>query len=180
MSSYVPDPFGTSPGLTSADPNYDFGPAERDTENRFVFSGVVDLPLGFRISGIAEYRSGHPFDPTDSSFDFAACGFTGLGFNCPNARPVVNGQVLGRNAFTNESVSRVDVRASKLFDFGDRYEFEVFVEVFNILDDQAFKLGFSFADDRQRDPSRETFGLGSDRIEDIGQRQIQIGARFRF
>lgn len=160
------------------DPQYDWGPSERDVENRLVVSGVVLLPYDFKISGIAEYRSGRPYDPTDSGFDFAACGFFTLGFDCTNARPVVNGSVLGRNSFNSESVQNVDLRISKFFQFGSRYEVDVFFEVFNLFDDQSFEVGGGFGDDRQRDPDQPTFGLASSRV--TFPRIYQIGVRFGF
>ena len=157
-------------------PDYDWGPSERAVDSRFLLSGFVVLPLDFRISGIVEYRDGTPWDPTDADADFVNCGFFSLGFNCTNARPVdANGNILGRNSFTNESVSRVDLRISKFFEIGDKYEIDVFAEVFNLFDDQAFEVGFDFDFDDQRDPSHPTFGLADERAND--QRQYQIGVR---
>ncbi len=160
------------------DPNYDWGLSDRDVKNRLVVSGLVELPLGFRVSGIAEYRSGRPYNPTDSGFDFAACAGFALGFNCPDARPVVNGEVVARNAYRNESVERLDVRVSKLFNFTDNYQFELFVEVFNVFDDNFFAVDGSFSGDSERDPNTATFGLADTLI--TTPRQIQLGGRFRF
>ena len=159
-------------------PGYDRGLSDRDVKNRLVVSGVVELPLGFRVSGIAEYRSGRPYNPTDAGFDFAACGGSALGFNCTDARPVVNGQVLERNSFRDESVERVDVRLSKQFAFAQRYEVELFVEVFNLFDDNFFAVERGFSGDNERDPSSATFGLADDLI--TTPRQVQLGGRFRF
>jgi hypothetical protein len=178
LSSY--QPFADGISLSSADPGYDWGLSSRDVKNRFVVSGLVDLGAGLRLSGIAEYRSGVPFNLTDADADFVHCGFFGLGFNCPDARPVLNGQVVARNTGTNESVSRVDLRLSKMFQFGGNRELGVFVEVFNLFDDQAFVVDRGFGGDDQRDPTHEDFGLADVRTEDIGQRQAQLGARFRF
>ncbi|MFQ5526988.1 MAG: carboxypeptidase regulatory-like domain-containing protein [Thermoanaerobaculia bacterium] len=159
-------------------PDYDWGNAERDVKNRIVVSGLVQLPANFRISGIVESRSGRPYDPTDSSFDFPACGFTRLGFDCPNARPVVNGQVLARNSFRNDSIENIDVRVSKFFEFGTDKSVDVFFEVFNLLDDQTFGVCFGFTCDDQRDPTEPDFGLASSRI--TNPRVYQLGARFNF
>ena len=145
-----------------------------------MISGLVELPYKFRISGIAEYRSGRPYNLTDASADFANCGFTSLGFNCRDARPVIGGAVVARNTGENESVSRIDLRVSKAFAFGNRYEVEVFGEVFNLFDEQSFEVDTGFGGDDQRDPSSSEFGLADNRLEDIGQRQFQLGARFRF
>ena len=163
-------------------PKYDWGPSVRDVPSRLVISGLVMLPWEVKLSGIAEYRSGRPFNPTDSGFDFRACGFTALGFNCVDARPVdSNGNVYGRNAFRNESFKKVDLRLSKLFKVGDRYDIDVFAEVFNLFDDQAFEVGDGFTADRQRDPDpdfADQFGLGSTRVQ--LPRAYQFGVRFSF
>ncbi|MFQ5744700.1 MAG: TonB-dependent receptor domain-containing protein, partial [Acidobacteriota bacterium] len=42
----------------------DFGDSARDTRHRVVVSGFVDLPYGFRVSGIFVGRSGRPFNAT--------------------------------------------------------------------------------------------------------------------
>ncbi len=159
-------------------PGYDWGLSERDVKNRLLVSGLVELPWGFRVSGIAEYRSGRPWDPSDAGADFAACGFGALGFNCTIPRPVVNGVVLERNSGRNESITTVDLRLSKMFDFGDRYQIELFAEVFNLFDEQATAVCFGFTCNDQRDPTSDELGLGSNRV--TGPQQVQLGARFRF
>lgn len=176
VSSAIPSADGTT--LASADPRYDWGLSERDVENRLVVTGIVELPWGFKISGIAEFRDGRPFNLTDADADFVNCGFFSLGFNCPDARPVVNGKVVERNTGGNDSIEKLDVRVTKLFGFGDRYDVEIFFEVFNVFDEQVFEVDDGFNGDSERDPTAGTFGLADDRVTD--QRQIQLGARFRF
>ena len=178
LSNYLPSADGTT--ISSTNPRYDFGLSNRNVEHRFLVSGLVELPYDFRISGIVELRSGRPFNPTDADADFVNCGFFGLGFNCPDARPVANGSVVERNSGTNESISRVDLRVSKLFNVGENRQLGIFVEFFNIFDDQSFEVGTGFSNDDQRDPSDDEFGLASVRLEDIPQRQVQLGVRFNF
>lgn len=160
-------------------PRYDWGHSEKDIENRLVISGVYLLPWDFKISGIVEHGSGVPYNPTDRGVDFVYCGFTSLGFDCVDARPVdANGNVLQRNSFRNESVQRMDLRLSKFFEFGNDKSVDVFLEVFNLFDDQAFVVCNSFSCDRRRDPENAQFGLASGRLT---QPQIyQIGGRFTF
>ena len=89
-----------------------------------------------------------------------------------------NGNVLERNSFRNDSLTRVDARIAKLFDFGSRYEVEVFAQVFNAFNEEAFEVCFGFGCDDQRDPSSDDFGLASSRILDATQ--WELGARFKF
>lgn len=164
--------------LRPDDPRYDFGLSERDIENRVVISGLVELPYGFTLSGIYEYRSGTPYNPVDRGADFPFCGFTALGFDCPDIRPVVNGEVLERNSFRNDGYDRLDIRLGYRLKFGGRYQADLFLEVFNVFDEEAFAVDGSFRGDRQRDPESDQFGLASVRVLD--QRQMQIGLRFSF
>ena len=90
-----------------------------------------------------------------------------------------SGNVLERNSFRNESVSNVDLRIAKQFDFGSRYGVEIFAQVFNLFDETAFELGNGFSNDRNRDPNRpDDFGLASTRV--LGPKQWELGARFKF
>ncbi len=160
-----------------SNPRYDWGLAERDVENRVVISGMVKLPWEIQLSGIFEYRDGRPYDPTDAGFDFAACGFTSLGFNCPNARPVVDGNVLARNSFRNESIQKVDLRLSKFFDVKD-LRIGLFAEGFNIFDENSWEMPFGFAGDNQRDPTHADFGIASNIV--TTPHQYQFGVRLSF
>ncbi len=170
-------------GVTVSDPTnprYDWGLAERDVENRLVVSGLIELPGKVRVSGIAEYRSGRPWSAVDGRADFAYCGFGRLGFNCVEAYAVdpATNQLIPRNAFRNESIQRLDLRVSKLFAIGGKYEIELFGEVFNVFDQNSFEQVFGFGGQRQRDPSNSEFGLADDLV--TTPRQIQLGARLSF
>ncbi len=164
--------------LRPDDPSFDLGLSERDIEHRVVASGLVELPYGFTLSGIFEYRDGRPYNPVDRGADFPFCGGFALGFDCPDIRPVVDGKVLERNSFRNDSYERLDLRVGKLFRFRDRYRVDIFLEIFNVFDEAAFEVETSFRGDRQRDPTNEQFGLAS--VRRLDQRQMQIGARFTF
>ncbi|MFQ5348830.1 MAG: carboxypeptidase regulatory-like domain-containing protein [Thermoanaerobaculia bacterium] len=160
-------------------PGYDWGLSDKDSENRLVVTGFVVLPWDFKISGIFENRAGRPWNLTDTSVDFAYCGFGRLGFDCKADRVVLpDGSLAGRNTERSESIQTLDVRLSKFFEVG-KYTFDAFVEVFNLFDDQAFEVAQDFRSDRQRDPARpDTFGLAEDRVNSF--RQTQFGLRISF
>ncbi|MEM8931241.1 MAG: hypothetical protein AAGE94_08695, partial [Acidobacteriota bacterium] len=156
-----------------ADLDYDWGPSDREVENRFVLSGVVELPYDFQLSGIYEYRDGTPWTAIDSGVDFAYCGFGRLGFNCPDPRAIINGERVSRNSFNNDSVTRFDVRLSKFFVVND-WRIDVFAEVFNVFDENTFGVAFG-----QRDPAEgNEFGVGDTLF--TTPRQVQLGARISF
>ncbi len=163
-------------GVTISNPNdlnYDWGFSDRDVENRVVMSGLVVLPWDIKLSGIFEYKSGTPYTAVDGDVDFAYCGFANLGFNCPDTRAVIDGQVVDRNSFRNEDITRLDIRLSKFFDLGN-WTIDIFGEVFNVFDENSFSVGgFS-----QRDPAEDTFGIADNLV--TTPRQIQFGARISF
>jgi hypothetical protein len=154
-------------------PKYDWGYSERDVKNRFVASGMYELPWGMRVSGIFEYRSGTPWNQFDGDVEFAYCGFGNLGFACTDPRPIVNGQIAPRNNKRSESIQRLDLRLSKLFEFGDRYQVQLFAEAFNILNENSFAVVGD-----QRDPATDEYAI-ADRLVTT-PRQYQFGFRFRF
>ena len=158
-------------------PGFDFGLSERDVKNRFVLSGLVVLPYNFKLSGIVEIRSGRPWTAIDADADFANCGFGRLGFNCTEARGVVDGQLVGRNTFRDESVERIDLRLGKGFKIGN-IELDVFAEVFNLLDENSFQVVRGFSGFDQRDPSSDEFGIADDLV--TTPRQWQLGIRLTY
>jgi len=153
-----------------SDPRYDWGPSSRNVENRLVVSGLVDLPWGFKLSGSAEQRSGTPWTATDQDVDFGYCG-SGFG-NCPDARAVINGQLVGRNSFTNRSVEKIDLRLTYGFNVGS-VDVDLFYEAFNLLDDNSWIVTSG-----ENDPTDNDFGIPDSLI--TTPKQFQWGARIRF
>ncbi len=155
---------------------YDWGPSLRDVENRFVLSGLVDLPLGFRVSGIVEFRDGNPWTATDFLLlEDDYCPHS----NCPDIFGVIDGQVTSRHQFTNESIERVDLRVTKAFEFGD-WDLDLFAEVFNLFDENSHVV--------DEDERQVTTFDGSARNPEFGipdtlittPRQFQVGVRLSF
>jgi hypothetical protein len=156
-------------GVTITDPtdlDYEWGLSDRNVENRVVVSGFVDLGVGFSLSGGVEYRSGTPWtilDANDNVHRFP-------GFNGPAARGVVNGQVVARNTQENESVTTVNLRLAKAFEFGN-YNVELFGEAFNLFDDVSFNVISA-----QTEVGNSEFGIPDGQAN--GQQQFQLGIRF--
>lgn len=165
-------------GVTISDTgnlDYDWGLSDRDVKHRLVVTGMIQLPADFQISGIVNYQSGTPYTLVDSGVDFPYCG--SVGFNCPDYRAVMNGVVVGRNTERNESIQTIDLRVGKFFRFGDGLRLDVFVEAFNLFDQNSFGVGFG-----QRNISNgnvpDTLGIPS--FLTTSPRQLQIGGRFSF
>ncbi|MCY3932024.1 MAG: carboxypeptidase regulatory-like domain-containing protein [Acidobacteria bacterium] len=165
-------------GVTISDTgnlDYDWGLSDRDIKHRLVVTGMIQLPADFQISGILNYQSGYPYTLVDSGFDRVACGFPI--FNCPDPYAIMDGVLVGRNSERNESIQTVDVRVGKFFRFGDGLRLDVFVEAFNLFDQNSFGVGFS-----QRNINNgnvpDTLGIPS--FLTTSPRQLQIGGRFSF
>jgi outer membrane receptor protein involved in Fe transport len=169
------------------DPGYDYGLSDRDVTHRFVVVGVADLPLGFRVSGTGRYQSGTPWTAFDPDNNYSNCpGST----ECPGARAVMNGSLVGRNTFRNDSWSQMDVRAAWVWSFRDSGELEIFAEVFNLFNQDSFTVNET--DNQAMDPSDNTrqmrptnsdgspnaeFGIPDERLQN--PRFIQFGIRVR-
>lgn len=158
------------------DPDYDWGLSERDVQSRFVLSGLVDLPYGFKLSGIFEYRSGRPWTAEDAFLEDAYCP-TG---NCPPVRAVIDGQLVERNSSRNESIQKVDVRVSKLFRFGDERSVELFAEAFNLFDENSFAVAFGERQPTEFDGATPNAEFQIPDILVTTPRQFQLGARLKF
>ncbi|MDT5061685.1 MAG: hypothetical protein QOH63_2144 [Acidobacteriota bacterium] len=142
-------PFSNGP----VDPNnlrLEYGPTPNDQRHRFVFSGVFDLPKGFRLSPIWTMASGVPMDillPGGSmripSLQRNAGGrlfHTGAELNAfireLNVAGGVGGQPLPLvrdDARFNDSFNSLDLRLSRKFSFTENVTFEPIVEVFNLF-----------------------------------------------
>ena len=142
-------PFANGP----VDPNnlqLEYGPTPNDQRHRFTFSGVFDLPGGFRAAPIWTLASGVPMDiilPDGSSriplLQRNAGGRlfkTGAELNAfirqVNAGGGINGNPLPfvrDDARFNDSFNSFDLRVSKSFNLGERVRVEPIIEVFNLF-----------------------------------------------
>lgn len=155
--------------------DYDWGLSDRDIKHRLVVTGMIQLPADFQISGILNYQSGYPYTLVDSGFDRVACGFPI--FNCPDPYAIMDGVLVGRNTKRNESIQTIDVRVGKFFRFGNDMRLDVFVEAFNLFDQNSFGVGFG-----QRNVNNGVVrdDLGVPDFLTTRPRQLQIGGRFSF
>ncbi len=165
-------------GVTISDTanlDYDWGLSGRDVTHRLVATGMIQLPADFQISGIVNYQSGNPYTAIDNGLDFPYCG--SVGFNCPDQYAVIDGNLVGRNSFRNESIQTVDVRVGKFFRFGEGLRLDVFVEAFNLLDQHSFAVCTNQRDVRGGVVA-DDFGIPCGRV--TSWRQLQLGVRFSF
>jgi len=124
------DKFGLPLGF---DPDLERGPATHDQRQRFVMSGMYNLPADVQVSGIFTAASGRPYTPLAGA-DLNADG-NGGAFPPDRARvnPASEATSVGRNSETTEAQYNVDLRVSKRIRFGRRVALEVILDAFNVF-----------------------------------------------
>lgn len=133
-----------------------FVPNSADEEHRLVVNGIVDLPAGFRLSGLMQLGSGIPFFVIDAS----------RGFQPGNIR-------LGH--FDDlPTFFQLDLRLQKSFELFNGSELVLSAEVFNLTDNANFGAAEGFIPPEGNPNFGRPNGLAGP------PRSFQFGASFRF
>jgi hypothetical protein len=96
----------------------DYGPSGEDVRHRFVLAGTVHIPGGFEFTTLTQAESARPFTITTAD---------------NSNRIEVNGVRTSLDAFRGTPYIQMDVRLSRPFKLGDRWEIRPFAEFFNLL-----------------------------------------------
>jgi hypothetical protein len=88
-----------------------------------VVDGVLRAPGGFQLSGMLQYYSALPLN--------IAAGTTTIQGTA--ARPIVNGDFIGRNTGTGNDFFSVGTRISRAIPITEQVKLEVMAEAFNLL-----------------------------------------------
>lgn len=141
------------------DPKIGEGPADYDTPHRVVASATYELPYGFFVSGILNWRTGQPY--THNIFYSGGVGtLTGIprmGVNVPvfvdasgNVIDITGtyspdafeaflaergARIKGRNTENQPDFTNVDMRVAKRFGLPYGIELELIAEIFNVLNE---------------------------------------------
>jgi hypothetical protein len=151
-------PFSNGP-LNPSNLQLEYGPTPNDQRHRFTFSGIMDLPAGFRLAPILTLASGVPMDilvpgggqrvPQLQRNAGGRLFHTGAELNAfikqLNAAGGFGGQPLplvSDSARFNDTFNSFDLRLSKVFKIGERVKLEPLVEAFNLFN-VTNVLGFS-------------------------------------
>jgi hypothetical protein len=100
----------------------DYGRSDDDQRDRVVFDGAVHSH-GFQMSGMLQYYSALPLNITTGANTIQGTA----------ARPMVNGDFIGRNVGTGNDFFSLSVRLSRTFALGERWRLEALAESFNAL-----------------------------------------------
>ncbi len=134
------------------DPAAEWAPALDFQKNTLRLNGIYQLPYGVALAGAYFYGSGNRFDTTIGGRPYgktASRNRLNLGdpievnpdvlsrFDGPSVIGTGPGNEAPRNALLGEALHKVDVRLSKVFDFGS-LRVSAIAEVFNLLNHENY------------------------------------------
>jgi len=96
----------------------DYGPSGEDVRHRFVLAGTVHIPGGFELSTIAQVESARPITITNDT---------------NTGRISVNGVQTSLDEFRGTPYIQTDLRVTRPFKIGERWQINPFAEFFNIF-----------------------------------------------
>jgi hypothetical protein len=96
----------------------DYGPSGEDVRHRFVLAGTVYIPGGFELTTMTQVESARPFTITTAD---------------NSQRISVNGVPTALDAFRGTPYIQMDLRLTRPFQLGDRWEVRPFAEFFNLF-----------------------------------------------
>jgi len=105
-------------GLLDAFGPGDYGPSGEDVRHRFVLAGTVHIPGGFELSTINQVESARPITITNQD---------------NTGRIYVNGAYTSLDEFRGTPYIQSDLRITRPFTIGERWQINPFVEFFNIF-----------------------------------------------
>ncbi len=172
--SYIPEyPFGWS--SDPADLEAEWGRSGSDERFRVVFTGVFRLPWQLTLAPFFEYGSGQPWNHL-------------LGYDY-NGDGVISDRPPGvsRNSKDGPIFKRLSLRLTKTLDLGQRGQFDVIVEAFNLFDWTNYDVASVANGEYLSGPTLANPDQPYVENPDFGQyrstlppREIQIGIRYRF
>ena len=154
--------------LDPANRDGEWGRSGVDIPNALVVNGVWNAPLGFRLTGIARFRSGRPVDPRvgdDLDGDLKL-----------RERASSPGRVLERNSFRARSVAGLDLSIGKTWEMGEGRRIVAALDIFNLtnrLNPKQFLRSFGA---NAADPLPSFLEI----VQAGPPRQFQLSVRFAF
>ena len=96
----------------------DYGPSGEDVRHRFVLAGTAYIPGGFELSTLFQAEAARPFTITTAD---------------NSQRISVNGAPTALDAFRGTPYIQMDLRVTRPFRLGERFEVRPFAEFFNLF-----------------------------------------------
>ena len=147
----------------------EWGPNGPDERHRFVFTGVLEGPVGIQISPVVQAASARPYNLT------AGSDLNRDGTNNDRYIDPATGQQVSINSARGDSTFVFDMRTTKFIGLGGEKKVGIFVEFFNLFNTVNFGGSYN-GNGRSR-----LFRTPTGYMPSIGYaRQVQLGARFLF
>ena len=165
----------------------DWGRSDLDIRHRFVFSPVYEIGTVAKDNTIASaFLSNWAFSgivTLQSGFAYSALITGDANRDGNSATDRVPGTL--RNQFTTPNIYVFDTRATKSFKFGEKYNLSLIAEAFNLFNRSniatvntgRYGIASSSATTLTNPAISTPFGFAR---TFLGERQIQLAARFRF
>jgi hypothetical protein len=96
----------------------DYGPSGEDIRHRFVLAGTLRVPGGFELTTLTQAESARPYTITNAD---------------DSGRISVNGVPTSLDQFRGTPYIQADLRVSRPFKIGERWEINPFAEFFNLF-----------------------------------------------
>ncbi|HSF16225.1 MAG TPA: carboxypeptidase regulatory-like domain-containing protein [Vicinamibacteria bacterium] len=159
----------------------DWGDSENDIRHRFVASAVFNLPVGFVFSTLVQTNTGRPFNVISgrddngdrNTNDYAVINDSNRARAQAAGQDLPDGLVKPR-AGRQPSSFLMDIRVSKVFDFGRPGNIELLFEVFNLFNNANRLTAVGTTGSSIGSPNFGFLNLVGD------PRQVQLGARYRW
>jgi len=153
------------------------GYSKQDVRHSFNLMSWVDLPHQFTFSAVMLTHSGFPYT--------AIIGYdTQNDGNDSNDRAIVNGHVVDRNSYREDSFFNLDLRIVKAFQLTEGSHIDFLAEAFNVTRARNKNYGvdnfsnFGTPDSPSPTAGQPLFAPGPGQFG--GPRQLQLGIRFIF
>jgi hypothetical protein len=116
----VCNPYDPATGFHALDAfeSGDYGPSGEDVRHRFVLAGTVHVPGGIEVATLTQVESARPFNLTNST---------------NTGRISVNGVEETLDELRGKAYIQADLRVSRPFRVGERWEIRPFAEFFNLF-----------------------------------------------
>jgi hypothetical protein len=105
-------------GFLNAFGQGDYGPSGEDVRHRAVIAAIVHLPGGFELSMVNQIESARPITITSAD---------------NTSRIYVNGAYTSLDEFRGTPYIQSDLRVTRPFKIGERWQFDPFIEFFNLF-----------------------------------------------
>ena len=173
--------------MNNLDISADWGRSDLDIRHRFVFSPVYEIGTVAKDNAVANaFLSNWAFSgiiTLQSGFAYSALISGDANRDGNSATDRVPGTP--RNGFTTPSIYVFDTRATKSFKFGEKYNLSLIAEAFNLFNRSniatvntgRYGIASSSATTLTNPAISTPFGFAR---TFLGERQIQLAARFRF